>query len=83
MKAVGRHHARVHLTKVRPAEASSEGAPDGSAHSKYAASLSALEASAHVAVEDQVATQPEAPAQAPLSEGAVERNAMLRVTGGI
>jgi hypothetical protein len=69
-----KHQARVHLTKSPPADAHQGG--------KYAASLSDLEASAHVAVEDQVAIQPEAPAEAPLTEGAVERNAMLRVTGG-
>ena len=68
------HKARVHLTKARHAEGHEAG--------KYSASLADLEASAHVPVEDQVATQPEAPAQAPVSESAVERNAMLRVTGG-
>ena len=77
MKAPGKHpvhKARVHLTKVKHAEGHEDG--------KYSATLDQLEASAHVAVEDQVAIQPEAPAEAPVSEGAVERNAMLRVTGG-
>ena len=68
------HKARVHLAKTSHAEHHEGG--------KYSASLDELEASAHVPVEDQVAIQPEAPAEAPVSEGAVERNAMLRVTGG-
>jgi hypothetical protein len=74
MKEAGsRHHARVHLTKVSHAEGRDGG--------KYAATLDELEASAHVPVEEQIATQPAAPAEAPLTEGAVERQAMLRVTG--
>jgi hypothetical protein len=68
------HKARVHLTKVSHAEHHEDG--------KYSASLAELEASAQVPLDEQVTTQPEAPAQAPLTEGAVERNAMLRVTGG-
>jgi hypothetical protein len=69
------HKARVHLVKAKHAEG---GQQDG----KYSASLADLEASAHVPVDEQTTVQPEAPAQAPLTEGAVERNAMLRVTGG-
>jgi hypothetical protein len=74
VKAAGKHPVRVHLTKVRHEADHQAG--------KYSATLDELEASAHVAVEDQVAIQPEAPAEAPIPEGAVERNAMLRVTGG-
>ena len=73
LMTAGKHQARVHLKKVRPA------AHDAG---KYAATLDELEASAHVPVDEQVTTQPEAPAEAPIAEGAVERNAMLRVTGG-
>lgn len=71
--AGGRHHARVHLTKVRPAE--------GHAPGKYSATLDELEASAHVPVDDQVTEQPESPSASPISDGEVERQAMLRVTG--
>jgi hypothetical protein len=74
VKAAGKHHARVHLTKVRHGEDHQTG--------KYSATLDELEASAHVPVDEQTTVQPEAPAQAPVSEGAVDRNAMLRVTGG-
>ena len=66
--------ARVHLKKTTHA--------DGHQTGKYTASLDELEASAHVPLDEQITEQPEAPAQAPLTEGAVERNAMLRVTGG-
>jgi hypothetical protein len=65
--------SRVHLKKVRPAEAHEAG--------KYAATLSELEASAHVPVDEQVTIQPAAPAEAALSDAEVERQAMLRVTG--
>ncbi len=69
-----KQHARVHLKKTTHAEGQQTG--------KYSASLDELEASVHVPLDEQVTEQPEAPAQAPLTEGAVERNAMLRVTGG-
>ena len=69
-----KHQPRVHLAKAKHAEHHEAG--------KYSASLDELEASAHVPLDEQVTEQPEAPAQAPLTEGAVERNAMLRVTGG-
>jgi hypothetical protein len=69
-----KHHARVHLTKVGHAEHHEGG--------KYSASLAELEASAHVPLDKQISEQPEAPAQAPLTQGEVERQAMLRVTGG-
>jgi hypothetical protein len=48
---------------------------------KYSASLADLEASARVPVEDQVAEQPEPPAQALLSEGEVDRQTLLRIAG--
>jgi hypothetical protein len=69
----GKHHARVHLKKVRPAEAHEAG--------KYDATLDELEASAHVPVDEQVTTQPDSPSQAPLSADEVARQSMLRVTG--
>jgi hypothetical protein len=69
----GKHPARVHLKKVSPAEEHAAG--------KYGATLEELEASAHVPVDEQVATQPEAPGEAALSDAEVERQAMLRVTG--
>jgi hypothetical protein len=69
-----KNRARVHLIKVSHAEHHEDG--------KYSATLAELEASAHVPLDEQVTEQPEAPAQAPLTEGAVERTAMLRVTGG-
>ncbi|HEX4427966.1 MAG TPA: hypothetical protein VHZ96_01720 [Frankiaceae bacterium] len=69
-----KHEARVHLAKAKRVEHHEDG--------KYSASLADLEASAHVPLDEQITEQPEAPAQAPLTEGAVERNAMLRVTGG-
>ncbi len=69
-----KHQPRVHLAKASHAERHDPG--------KYSASLDELEASVHVPLDEQVTEQPEAPAQAPLTEGAVERNAMLRVTGG-
>lgn len=68
------HKARVHLVKAKHTDAHEAG--------KYSASLADLEASAHVPLDEQTTVQPEAPAQAPLTEGAVERTAMLRVTGG-
>jgi len=46
----GKHSARVHLKKVNPADAHEAG--------KYAGTLDALEASAHVPVDEQVAIQP-------------------------
>ena len=49
--------------------------------SKYTETLAALEASAHVPIEDQVAEQPEPPAQAPLSDGEVDRLIFLRTAG--
>ena len=70
----GKHEARVHLKKVRPA---------AHAAGKYDATLDELEASAHVPVEEQVTTQPESPAAAPKSTEEAERQAMLRVTGGV
>ncbi|HEX4018396.1 MAG TPA: hypothetical protein VHX15_16790 [Frankiaceae bacterium] len=69
-----KHQPRVHLAKAKHAESHEAG--------KYSASLADLEASAHVPVDEQVAIQPETPAQAPLSDGEVERQSMLRVTGG-
>jgi hypothetical protein len=48
---------------------------------KYAATLAELEASAHVALGDQVAEQPEPPAAAPVSEEEVDRLSFLRVAG--
>jgi hypothetical protein len=69
----GKHPDRVHLKKVRPVEAHEAG--------KYDATLDELEASAHVPVDEQVSTQPEAPGEAALSSAEVERQAMLRVTG--
>ncbi len=75
----GKHPDRVHLKKVRPAEAHEAGKTDASL--KYNATLDELEASAHVPVDEQVSTQPEAPGDAALSEGEVARQAMLRVTG--
>jgi hypothetical protein len=74
MKEAGSHHARVHLTKVRHADSHEAG--------KYSATLEELEASAHVPLDEQVTVQSEAPAQAPVSDGEVDRLAMLRVTGG-
>ncbi len=68
----GKHQARVHLKKVRPA---AHGA------GKYDATLDELEASAHVPVDQQVSTQPQDPAASPISAGEAERQAMLRVTG--
>jgi hypothetical protein len=75
----GKHHDRVHLKKVRPVEAHEAGKADASL--KYGATLDELEASAHVPVDEQVSTQPEAPGEAALSSAEVERQAMLRVTG--
>ena len=77
----GKHHARVHLKKVAPAETPEAGQTAASV--KYGATLDELEASAHVPASEQVTTQPEAPAAAPLSTEEAERQAMLRVTGGV
>ncbi len=75
----GKHPDRVHLKRVRPADAHETGKTDAAL--KFGASLDELEASAHVPIDDQVATQPETPAQAPISEDEVARQSMLRVTG--
>ncbi len=48
---------------------------------KYTTSLADLEASVHVAVDDQVAEQAEAPAPSVLSQSEVERQTFLRIAG--
>jgi hypothetical protein len=48
---------------------------------KYSVTLDALEASAHVPVDDQVAEQPEAPAADAVSAQEVERQVFLRIAG--
>ena len=51
------------------------------AKGKYSETLAELEASAHVPIKDQVAEQPEPPALAPLSDGEVDRQTLLRIAG--
>ncbi len=48
---------------------------------KYSESLAELEDSVRVPLEKQVTEQPEPPAEAPLSQTEVERQAFLRVAG--
>jgi uncharacterized protein (DUF1330 family) len=55
--------------------------PTGQAPSKYSITPAELEASVRVPVEDQVAEQPEPPAEAPLTPDEVDRQIMLRNAG--
>jgi hypothetical protein len=68
---------------IAPAPAHPQVMSDQRRKGKYSATLAELEASARVPVEEQVAEQPEPPAQAPLSQGEVDRQTLLRITGGV